>query len=87
MGKFRDLADLPEDERIIMIGEAAMTGKTVAFVTDSDPGKAERYITKLMTAFPKLEVISKSPGPVPDTITVKVQKSGKLTTGTRAAST
>ncbi len=72
MAKYKDVADEPEDERIRQIGEAAMTGKTVAFITDADPGKAERYIQKLLSRFPKLRVVKRFGGPVPGTVSVKV---------------
>ena len=42
---FTDLADLPEDERIRLIAEAAKT-KVVGFFVDDD-AKADRYIRKL----------------------------------------
>jgi hypothetical protein len=76
--KFQDLADSPEDVRIARIGEAAETGQTVAFVTDADPGKADRYIQKLLTRFPALEVTDRFDGPVPGTVSVKVRRKGRI---------
>jgi hypothetical protein len=50
-----------------------MGGKlTVGFITDDDPGKAERYISKLQHGFPGIRVIYKGPGPVAETVLVKV---------------
>lgn len=72
MAKYIDLGDEAEDTRIDAIGKAAMAGHTVAFVTDSDPGKADRYIRKLITKFPQLRVIDRFDGPVPNTVSVKV---------------
>jgi hypothetical protein len=45
MKGFADLADLPEDERIRLIAEAAQS-QTVGFFVDDD-AKADRYIRKL----------------------------------------
>ncbi len=72
MKQFADLADLPEDKRINAIGNMAMKGKKVAFVTDADPGKADRYIAKLLARFPLLAVTGRSDGPIPGTVTVSV---------------
>lgn len=77
MAKYQDLGDSPEDVRIAKIGEAAETGATVAFVTDSDPGKADRYVQKLLTRFPALEVIGRFDGPVAGTVSVKVRLKAK----------
>ena len=72
--KFKDIADEPEDERIRQIGEKTMRQrkKTVAFITDDEPGKADRYIKKLTERFPGLRVVSRGPGPVAKTVFVKV---------------
>ena len=74
MPHYEDLGDLPEDRRITQIGQTAMTGKTVAFVTDDDPGKADRYIRKLLARFPDLEEFQRFNGPIPGAITIKVRK-------------
>lgn len=72
---FVDAADLAEDKRITMIGETAMkTGGKIGFVTDSDPGKAERYIKKLLTRYPQLTVIGRCDGPTEGMVTVSVQR-------------
>jgi hypothetical protein len=49
MKAFADLADLPEDDRIALIGAAAETGQIVGFFVDDD-AKADRYIRKLLAA-------------------------------------
>lgn len=68
-----DLYSLEEDDRINQIGRVVVEqGKTAAFITDDDPGKVERYISKLTERFPGLEVIGKFPGLVPNTVLVKV---------------
>lgn len=73
--KYKDIADVPEDERITKIAEYAMAhpGKKIAFITDSVPGKADRYIEKLTTRFPKVKVISRVKGPIPEAVTVTVK--------------
>jgi hypothetical protein len=70
---YADIADFDEDKRIETIGHAAMTfGKTVAFVTDDEEGKADRYIRKLQERFPGIVVIARGAGPVANTVFVKV---------------
>lgn len=64
---------VPEDMRIDQIGTAAMTltgERTGAFLTDSEPGKAERYIEKLTQKFPRVRIIRADPGPTPGCVTV-----------------
>ncbi len=73
MPPYVDIASLEEDKRIDLIGHTVIEHqKTVAFITDSDPGKADRYIRKLTERFPGLVVLEQFPGPVPNTIAVKV---------------
>ena len=70
---YEDIADNDEDERIRQIGEKAMVSKlTVGFITDSEEGKADRYISKLMARFPGIRVIYQGDGPVAETVLVKV---------------
>lgn len=73
MPKYYDLGDEEEDARIEKIGNAAKGGGKIAFVTDDDPGKAERYIAKLKERFPGIVVLERHPGPVPKCVTVIVQ--------------
>ena len=73
MTDYVDLGDFNEDTRILAIGSQVMKEKkTVAFVTDDEPDKAERYIRKLRLRFPGIRIIDKFKGPVPKTITVRV---------------
>lgn len=67
---FADLADLPEEERIAIIGKEAESGKRVAFVVE-DTAKADRYIRKLLLDF-NVRVLERGRGPVKDTVYVKV---------------
>lgn len=70
---FVDLASIDEDKRIAAIGEAVTTNRrTVAFVVDDDPGKADRYVTKLRERFPGIAVINRIVGPVPGTVSIFV---------------
>lgn len=74
---YADLGDMKEDQRIDVIGKSIMAmevGRTIAFVTDSEPGKADRYIRKLTTKFPSIEVVSRFDGPVKDSVTVKIRR-------------
>jgi hypothetical protein len=71
--KYADLADLPEDTRIDIIGRAVtLERKNVAFVVDSTPGKVERYITKLLNKYPTIVILAQFDGPVAGSVTVKV---------------
>jgi|GEM_PF-3298266 len=68
-----DMGDLDEDSRIDTIGHyVTQYRKTVAFVTDADPGKADRYIAKLKAKFPGIKIVDFINGPVAGTVTVKV---------------
>lgn len=70
---YKDIADLPEDERIQKIGKAAMEHRLVTgFFTDDEPGKAERYISKLQERFPGISIRYRGPGLVDGTVFVKV---------------
>ncbi len=55
---FIDLHRLPEDERIIVIGEYCLLhpSEKVAVPTDDEPGKPERYKRKIEEKFPQLKV-------------------------------
>ena len=73
MTHFADIADEDEDQRIRIIGHRAMVHKErVAFVTDSDEGKADRYIAKLKQQFPGIRILERGDGPVENTVYVKV---------------
>jgi hypothetical protein len=58
MKAFADLADLPEDDRIRVIGETAERGERVGFFVDDD-AKADRYIKKLLKWYPRVEVVER----------------------------
>lgn len=68
---YADLADLPEDDRIAIIGAQVQAGKRVAFLTDND-AKADRYIRKLAERF-GAEVEARGAGPIPNVVYVKVR--------------
>lgn len=69
-----DLHALSEDKRIEQIGIAAMVhGKVCGAIVDAKPtATAERYMTKLRLRYPGIVIHSHGPGPVPDTILIKV---------------
>lgn len=71
---YQDLGDLDEDKRVDAIGHAVVAHqKTVAFIVDDDPGKADRYVRKLQEKFPgKIRVVGRGKGPVEKTEWVKV---------------
>lgn len=73
---YADLADLPEDERIHIIGQSAADGKVVGFFTDDD-AKADRYIAKLTKWYPTVRVIDRKRDVlVPSTVFVRVGPKG-----------
>lgn len=55
---FADLHRLPEDERIVVIGEycLARPSEKVAICVDDEPDKPERYKRKLEAKYPQLRV-------------------------------
>lgn len=76
MTLYKDIADFEEDDRITMIGNEAMKGKTVAFVVENRD-KALRYAKKLTEKFPEIDIGSAKPGPVIGTLIVKASKKKK----------
>jgi len=70
MTVYSDIADMPENERIHVIGETASAGSVVGFVVENDV-KADRYLRKLQRWFPGVRVIDRGPGPVANTILVR----------------
>ena len=58
MKAYADIADFDEGTRIETIGRYVMSHPTekVAFITDAEPGKADRYIERLKTRFPEIIV-------------------------------
>jgi len=77
---YADLADLPEDERVRIIGEYAMAGNQVGVPVDEEGPdgyeKADRYVKKLLARFPLLEFVSKGKGPVANVVTFIVRRKG-----------
>lgn len=72
MIQFRAISDEEEGKRIHLIGTSVMRDKlAVGFVVE-DEAKADRYIAKLKQQFPGIRVTYKGPGPVSDTILVKL---------------
>lgn len=70
---YADMGDASEDARIDAIGKFVMERRKVAaFMTDSDPGKADRYISKLKAKFKGIRILDVMPGPIDGVVTVKV---------------
>lgn len=76
--QFVDLADLPEDDRITIIGQAVMQGAQVGVPVDEEGPdgyeKADRYVKKLLERFPLIEFVSKGKGPIKDVVTFVVRR-------------
>ena len=70
MKAYADLADLPEDDRIDIIGRSAET-TVVGFFVDDDK-KADRYIAKLLKRFAVRLIERKANVLVKDTVFVRV---------------
>lgn len=69
MTSYTDLADLPEDERIRQIGEAAESGLVVGAALEADDlEKHRRYKEKIQKRFPMAVFIQKIDGPVPGVV-------------------
>lgn len=77
MKAYSDLADLPEDERIRIIGNAALAGNVCGIALENDDEKIRRYLAKLIERFPTLRHISTDPGPAPGTVIVRVGPEAK----------
>jgi hypothetical protein len=79
MTAYIDAASLNENDRIIMIGSSVMKAPAssadkplvAGFIVETDE-KADRYIAKLQKRFPGIRVIDRNPGPVADTVLVRV---------------
>lgn len=73
-----DLAALQEDDRIEKIGNTIMQSPQstldkpiVVGVIVEDDVKADRYISKLKNKFPRICIIDRCPGPVPNTVLLR----------------
>lgn len=76
---YADLADLPEDQRIQVIGEFILrTGKTTVVCTDDLPGKPERYVRKILNKFPTLSIGKTFKGPTPGCVAIQVGPPGHI---------
>lgn len=73
MRGFADLADLPEDDRIRIMGEYVMAGNRVAVALEDDADKIACYIEKMTSRFPGLRHTDTVPGLVADTVLVSFQ--------------
>lgn len=68
MPKFASINNMPEDDRIILIGKTCMSrlgqpgSGLIGFLVE-DSGKADRYVEKLTTAFPRLRVVDRNQTP------------------------
>lgn len=71
MKGYADLGDLPEDERIRIIGEHAAAGNLVAVPIEDEPAKIARYIRKVTTRFPTVRHVDTVAGIVPKTKTIR----------------
>ena len=70
MTGYADLYDLPEDQRIAIIGSTAAEGSVVGFIVEDD-AKADRYLEKLIAGH-RIRLIDRLAGPVPGTILVRI---------------
>lgn len=68
MKGYSDLAKLPEDERIRIIGESATAGNRVAIVLEAEQAKISRYVKKITEQFPAVELVASNSGPIAGTV-------------------
>lgn len=71
---YADLADLPEDERIKIACEAALTGEVVGVVVDKEQDKIDRYIRKILKHSKALKISKRGDGPVKGTYLIVVER-------------
>lgn len=71
MKAYADLADLPENERIAIIGQTAASGQVVGFFVDDD-AKADRYLKKLLAGYSVRLIDRKKDAVVKGTVMVRV---------------
>lgn len=69
-----DLHNLSEDDRIDVIGKIVEQDKTVAIMVDDEPGKPQRYISKVIERYPNVMVLDRVAGPVKGVTTIKFGK-------------
>lgn len=72
MKAYADIASLPEDERIRIVGEAARAGNLVGVALEDDAEKIARYIEKITKRFPDVRHISTDPGLVTGTVLLHI---------------
>ena len=58
--KYADLHELPEDERIAIIGDRAEAGNLIAVFVDNEPEKVARYIRKMAERYPTVRLIKQT---------------------------
>lgn len=76
---FSDLGDLPENERINIIGKTLMAAPQssadkpmiIGVVVDNET-VARRYIRKIEKRFPRIKLIDHTPGPVLGTVLIRL---------------
>ena len=76
MRGFADLSNMPEDERIRVIGEFAEqqpSGMLIGIIVDHDTArrKVRRYCEKLTSRF-KVRIVDMSPGPVSGSTVIRI---------------
>jgi hypothetical protein len=68
---YADLHKISEDDRIALIGSAAMS-KVVGVMVDAEPAdKAPRYVKKVLERFPGVQHIDTGPGPTAGIVLVR----------------
>lgn len=72
MKAYADIADLPEDDRITILGTMAEQGQIVGFFVDTEV-MADRYLRKLTKRF-RVELVDRSADVVKNTVFVKIRR-------------
>lgn len=76
---YTDLGDLPENDRITVIGKYVMAEPAnstekpqVIGIALENKEKAERYAKKLLRKFPTIKIIEIAPGIIPSTVLLRI---------------
>lgn len=74
-----DLYNVPEDQRIEILGKAVMEKGRMDFLIDDEEAKIARYLKKLKSKFPEVYEVKRAPATlrgiiVPNTITITLAR-------------
>jgi hypothetical protein len=74
MTRIHNMSELTDDDRITVIGEAVMAGGKVGIIIWANDGKPDGFIDRLEARFPRLLVVDRRPGPMPNTVMLGLRR-------------